>query len=287
MKALKKHGFLQIIIGFALAILLLVGFYILGEKVTFPETAFWNVAEPVILVAFMLSYTAFLTLLAIFSKAYDLKFLYYPVFGTCLTSVISAIIYFKTEIYLRFIITKIFSKALGNPILTFARTLDEATTYYNDYNYEETILWQYNVIGILLVITIISLAIYQLYTKTEEHAIKLSRWRLQGTTRSIALTISFAYGIYTLLIFVLNLSDNFIVSEFIYTIVAMLSMLCTITMVTFILPVILIPLLLINATKQAIQSKNPRQLFNPLVFLAIFLTIAGTWAIYTTTSHCF
>ena len=94
MNALKKHGFLQMLIGFSSAILLLMGFYILGEKVTFPETAFWNVAEPVILVAFMLSYMAFLSLLAIFSKAYNLKFLYYPVFGTCLTSVISAIIYF-------------------------------------------------------------------------------------------------------------------------------------------------------------------------------------------------
>lgn len=286
MKALKKHGFLQIIIGFALAILLLVGFYILGEKVTFPETAFWNVAEPVILVAFMLSYTAFLTLLSIFSKAYDLKFLYYPVFGTCLTSVISAIIYWQTETSFR-LLTIFISKALGSPVLAFSQALEEATVYYNKYNYEETILWQYDTVGILLVITIISLVIYQRYTKTEEHAIILSRWRLQGTTRNIALTISFSYGIYTLLIFVLNLSDNFIVSEFIYTIVAMLSMLCTITMVTFILPVILIPLLLINATKQAIQSKNPRQLFNPLVFLAIFLTIAGTWAIYTTTMHCF
>lgn len=286
MKALKKHGFLQIIIGFASAILLLVGFYILGEKVTFPETAFWNIAEPVILVAFMLSYTAFLTLLAIFSKAYDLKFLYYPVFGSCLTSVISAIIYWQTETSFR-LLTIFISKALGSPVLAFSQALEEATVYYNKYNYEETILWQYDTVGILLVITIISLAIYQLYTKTDEHAIKLSRWRMQGTTRNIALTISFSYGIYTLLIFVLNLSDNFIVSEFIYTIVAMLSMLCTITMVTFILPVILIPLILINATKQAIQSKNPRQLFNPLVFLAIFLTIAGTWAIYTTTMHCF
>lgn len=287
MNALKKHGFLQMLIGFSSAILLLMGFYILGEKVTFPETAFWNVAEPVILVAFMLSYMAFLSLLAIFSKAYDLKFLYYPVFGTCLTSVISAIIYFETETYLRFIITNIFSKALGSPIFTFARTLDEATTYYNDYNYEESLLWQYDVIGILLVITVISLAVYQLYCKTEEHSTKLSRWRLQGSARTIALAISCAYGIYTLLVFILCLSHNFIVSEIIYTVIAMLSMFCTITMVTFALPVILIPLLLINASKQAIQSKNPRHLFNPLVFLAIFLTIAGTWAIYTTTSHCF
>ena len=286
MSTLKKSKLLQMIIGVLSAVLLLLAGYILGEKITFPQTAFWNIAELVILIAYILIYTMALLLLARFAKKHNLKALYYPAFVTCLTSVISAIVYWQTETSFR-LLTIFISKALGKPILVFSEAVEKATLYHNKYDYDEFFLFQYDIVGILLIITIASLTAYQLYTKTEDHSIKLARWHLEGSARTAALAMIISYGSYSLLIFILNISHNFIVPEILYTALAILSMLLTITMCTFVLSIILIPYLIIIASKQAIETRNPRKLFNPLVLLAIFLTIAGTWVIYTTTMHCF
>jgi hypothetical protein len=74
MTTLKRNKPLQILLGVLFASLLLFAGYLLGETITFPETDFWNIAEPIILVAYLLVYMAFLSLIAIFSKSYDMAF---------------------------------------------------------------------------------------------------------------------------------------------------------------------------------------------------------------------
>lgn len=294
MTTLKNNKLLQIFIGISSSVLLLIGCYLLGEKITFPETDFWNIAEPIILVVYMLVYMAFLSLLAIFSKSHDLKYMYYPAFATCLTSVISAILHWHIEDSLWLLVMPL-SNQFGSPIRAMAKAIEKATTYYvtieeygyGSYEIEETYIWEYPALIIFLAITLVSVVTYQLYTENAEQDLRKARWRLTGTARTASIAIISVYGIYSLLVLIPNFFENSIVFGYIYYFLALLSILCTISMLTFALPIVLIPYLLITASKQAVQSRNPRQIFNPLVLLAIFLTVVGTWAIYNTTMQCF
>ncbi len=294
MKTLKNNKLFQIFIGVFSGVVLLLGCYFLGEKITFPETVFWNIAEPVILVGYMLIYMAALSILAIFAKAHNLKYMYYPAFATCLTSVLSAILHWHIEDSLWLLVMPL-TMLFGTPVRAMAKAIEKATTYYvtieeygyGSYEIEETYIWEYPALCVFLILTLISVIVYQLYTETAEQDIKKARWKLRGPARTASIAVICIYGIYCLLILVPNLLENSIILGYIYYILAMLSIICTMTMTTFILPVILIPYLLVTASKQAVQSRNPRQIFNPLVFLSIFLTVVGTWAIYTTTMQCF
>ena len=292
MTTLKKNKVLQLFMGTAFAIALLFVGYLLSEKIDFPETPFWRIAEIVLLIGYLLMYMGALSLLALFSKSQDLKFLYYPTFAICLNCVASAIFHYNFESRIWIVLIPL-PKYFGMPLLSFAKALDKETTYNTHYGYDETVFWQYNTLGILLVMTLISLVVYQIYTETEEQAVKKSRWYLQGSARTTALAMIFSYGMFTLFIFFLDFSYDLlpsalvIVADVVYAILAHIVMTLTISFLTFILPVVLIPYLIILSSKQAISTRNPRQVFNPLVFLAIFLTIVGTWAIYTTTMQCF
>ena len=294
MTTLKNSKILQFLIGISSGVLLLKGCSLLGEKITFPETAFWNIAEPVILVGYMLIYMAALSILAIFAKSHNLKYMYYPAFATCLTSVLSAFLHWHIEDSLWLLVMPL-TMLFGTPVRAVAKAIEKATTYlvtieeygYGSYEIEETYIWEYPALIIFLAITLVSVIAYQLYTENSEQDIKKARWRLTGTARTASIAMISVYGTYILLVLIPTLFENFIVFEYSYYFLAMLSVLCTMSMLTFALPVVLIPYLLITASKQAIQSRNPRQFFNPLILISIILTVAGTWAIYNTTMQCF
>ncbi len=285
MTTLKNNKVLQFFISTVFAILLLLAGFLLSEKIPFPETSFWSIAKTVLLIGYLPIYVGALSLLAIFSKAKDLKFLYYPAFAICLNSVASAIIDYNIETSTLILLP--FTKYFGLPLRSFATALDKATTYTAPYGYDETILWQYDILGILLVMTLASVAIYQIYTETDDHVLKKTNWRIEGLVRKVTTTLICAYGGYSLLVYILYLLPDLTVLNMIYTIVALLSMYFTIFLLTLILPLVLIPLLIVLALKQVRRTKNLRHLFNPLIILAIFITIAGSWAIFTTTTHCF
>ena len=293
MTTLKSNKLLQIFIGVFSGVVLLLGCYFLGEKITFPETAFWNIAEPVILVGYMLIYMAALSILAIFAKSHNLKYMYYPAFATCLTSVLSAFLHWHIEDSLWLLVMPL-TMLFGTPIRAMAKAIEKATTYYvtieeygyGSYEIEETYIWEYPALIIFLAITLVSVIVYQLYTETAEQDIKKARWKLTGTARTASIAMICVYGTYILLVLIPTLFENSIFG-YIYYFLAVLSILCTVSMLTFVMPVLLIPHLIIIASRQAIKSRNPRQIFNPLVFLAIFLTVVGTWAIYNTTMQCF
>ena len=158
MTTLKNNKKLQLFISLASGGLLLFAGYLLGETITFPETDFWNIAEPIILVSYMLVYMAFLSLIAIFSKSNDLKLIYYPAFAVCTTSVISAFIYWCIEesfLLFLFPLTLPFSV----PVRAFSQALEKATTYtvtvddgqFGSYTYDETVLYEHRVIIILFI----------------------------------------------------------------------------------------------------------------------------------------
>lgn len=296
MKTNKRSIFVQILSGIFSALLFLHIGYLLSEKLTLPKTDFFKYGELIISVAYVLVFMVFVALAAVLSKTYNRKYFYYSVFSVFFISISAALIawYFEDTLLLYLFP---FTINIGIPITAVARVIQRHTTYtidwfdgYETYPLDETILYKIDVITIFLIIILVSVAIYQLHTETEEHEMVLNRWKLSFPARGFALGMIFGYGGYTTLITILNHlpydGDN-PVFEIMYYFISIISILLTISMVTFVLPVLLIPCLFISAIKEAKQQKNPRQFFNPLVLLATYLTCYGTYTIYETTMSCF
>lgn len=294
MTTLKNNKMLQVFIGLASGGLLLFAGYLLDETITFPETDFWNIAEPIILVAYMIIYMAFLALIAIFSKSNDLKLIYYPAFAVCTTSIISAFIYWNIEesfLLFLFPLTLPFSV----PIRAFSQALEKATTYtvtvdggqFGSYTYDETVLYEHRVIIILFILSLISVAVYQLYTETEEHITKKSRWHIEGPARKASLAMIFSYGGYIIFSFICSILPGGDLSDALWGIQAITSILASWLLLPLILPFVLNVYLISETIKEAKTRSNPRLYFNPLVILAIILSIIGSITTFQTMLACF
>ncbi len=294
MKTLKNKKLLQIILGFGFAIILLSGFYILGETVNFPENAFWNIAEPVILGLYMLVFMATLSLLALFSKHFDLNALFYSTFGVCITSVLSAILHWHIEDSFLLLVMPI-TNLIGTPIRSFSTALEYATTYtetivepgYGTYSYDQTLLYENYVLTFLLVVTLVSVVVFQLYANTEKHLANKSKWRMEAPARVIALVTIITNGTIMVLRYASEIFYDIIIFEIIYGILAALSLALWFTAIIIVAPVSIIIYLLFSATKQARKTKNSRQIFNPLTLLSIIFTIMGTYTIYDIVMNSF
>ena len=293
MSTLKKSKLLQMIIGVLSAVLLLFAGYILGEKISFPETDFWNKAEPIIFVGYMLIYIASLSLLAIFAKSHDLKFLYYPAFAICLTSTTSALLHWRIEESLWLIVMPL-SEYFGLPIRAVTRAIEKLTTYtvyVNDgdysYDYEETLLWEHDTLNIFVIITFISIIVYQLYTETAEQDITKGRWRIEGPARTAAIATIASYGTFIITTFLCYLVPQNLFTDIIGVVLAHLCIAATFFIAPVTLPVILICYMLMQAFSEARQCSNPRLYFNPLVISAITICILGSVIMVKTMLSCF
>lgn len=296
MKTNKRNIFVQILSGIFSALLFLHIGYLLSEKLTLPNTEFFKYGELIIFVAYILIFVVFISLAAVLSKTYNRKYFYYSVFSVFFISISAALIawYFEDTLLL-FLFP--FTINIGLPITAVARVIQRHTTYtidwfdgYETYPLDETILYKIDVITIFLIIILASVAIHQLHTETEEHETALKRWKLNSPARGLAFSMIFGYGGFISLITILDRIpyDKWnIAIEILQHIISVVSISLTISMVTFVLPVLLIPCLFISAIKEAMQQKNPRQFFNPLVLLAVYLTCYGTYSIYETTMSCF
>lgn len=296
MKTNKRNIFVQLLSGiFSSLVFLHIG-YLLSEKLTLPQTNLSKYGEPIIFMAYILIFMVFTSLTAILSKTYNLKHLYYSFFGVFFVSTISALASWYLDDTL-FLILFPFVKNLGYPITAIARVMQKITTYtvdwfdgYTTYPVDETILYENDTIVIFLIITLVSIAIHQLHTETYEHETALKRWKLNSPARGLAFSIIFGYGGFISLITVLDHIpyDKFNTAiDIMYHLLSITCITLTLTMITFALPVVLISCLFISSIQNAKQQKNPRQVFNPLVLLAVYLTCYGTYTIYETTMSCF
>ena len=294
MTTLKNNKKLQLFISLASGGLLLFAGYLLGETITFPKTDFWNIAEPIILVAYLLVYMAFLSLIAIFSKSNDLKLIYYPAFAVCATSVISAFIYWCVEesfLLFLFPLTLPFSV----PVRAFSQALEKATTYtvtvddgeFGSYTYDETVLYEHRVIIILFVLSVISLAVYQLYTETEEHITQKSKWHIAGPARKISLGMIFSYGGYIAFSLICSILPGGDISDTLWVIQAIISITASWLLLPLILPFALNIYLFSELQKEVKECSNKRLYFNPLVILAIILSVIGSITTLQTMLACF
>ncbi len=296
MKINKRNIFVQILSGIFSALLFLHIGYLLSEKLTLPKTEFFKYGELIILAAYILIFMIFVSLAAVLSKTYNLKYLYYSVFTVFFVSITAALTswYFEDTLWL---ILFPFAKNLGYPITAIAKVIQRATTYtidwfdgYETYPLDETVLYKSDVIIIFLIIILVSVAIYQLHTETKEHEATLNRWRLDSPARDFSLGMIFGYGGYISLITILDHIpyDKYnTVVEIIYYAFSVISILLTMSMATFVVPTLLIFCLIVHSVKQMKEQYNFRQIVNPLVILATFLTCYGTYVIYETTMSCF
>lgn len=296
MKTNKRNIFVQILSGIFSALVFLHIGYLLSEKLTLPKTDFFKYGELIISVAYVLVFMVFVTLAAVLSKTYNRKYFYYSVFSVFFISISAALIawYFEDTLLL-FLFP--FTINIGLPITAVARVIQRRTTYtidwfdgYETYPLDETILYKIDVITIFLIIILVSIAIHQLHTETEEHETALKRWKLNSPARGLAFSMIFGYGGFISLITILDRIPYDKWNMAIEIATHLLSIICitlTLTMITFALPVVLISCLFISSIQNAKQQKNPRQFFNPLVLLAVYLTCYGTYSIYETTMSCF
>ena len=296
MKTNKRSIFVQILSGIFSALLFLHIGYLLSEKLTLPKTDFFKYGELIISVAYVLVFMVFVALAAVLSKTYNRKYFYYSVFSVFFISISAALIawYFEDTLLLYLFP---FTINIGIPITAVARVIQRHTTYtidwfdgYETYPLDETILYKIDVITIFLIIILVSVAIYQLHTETEEHETALKRWKLNSPARGLAFSMIFGYGGFISLITILDRIPYDKWNMAIEIVTHLLSIICitlTMTMITFALPVVLISYLFISSIQNAKRQKNPRQVFNPLVLLAVYLTCYGTYSIYETTMSCF
>lgn len=294
MKTLKNNKLLQIFIGVFSGVVLLLGCYFLGEKITFPETAFWNIAEPVILVGYMLIYMAALSILAIFAKSHNLKYMYYPAFATCLTSVLSAFLHWHIEDSLWLLVMPL-TMLFGTPIRAMAKAIEKATTYYvtieeygyGSYEIEETYIWEYPALIIFLAITLVSVIAYQLYTENSEQDIKKARWRLTGTARTASIAIIISYSIFITLVLSAYYLPYCLFTDILSVLLAHFCIIASWLTVPITLPLVLIGYMLKEVVTEARLHSNHRLYFNPLVILAVILSLLGSNAMLYTMRSCF
>ena len=289
MTVLKRNKPLQIFLGVLFASLLLFAGYIIGEKTTFPETDFWNIAEPIILVAYMLIYMAFLSIVAIFSKSYDMGFLYYPAFAVCLTSVLSAFLdrniedsiwrYFMPLTRLLGAPLRAVAKAIEKRSLTYSVTVKEYG--YEAYDYERALLGETDVIVIFLILTFISLIAYQLYTETQEHRTKKALWRLEGTARTVAIVTIIASSVFWLIMGLVYILP-YCYSDILGMVIGYFFLLSTMFALPVIVPIVVNGYVFKEAISQARFHSNPRLYVNPLAVSALILSVSvSVTVIYT------
>ncbi len=303
MKTLKKYKILQILIGvFAGCLVLSVGL-LMTSIATWEQLPVENLLSKIILTIFPIMFTAGMTFIAVISKSNDLKFLYYPAFTINMGSLVSAIFYYWVDGTCGTITRSLFSfaKTLGLPFGNFATAVTEKLTYtvnYDGWSDKYSVIYEFDVLMILLLCLLVSVVVYQLYRDNDKHYEKLSRWRLENPARSIAISVICFYGTYILVVMLSNLvgvamdaiSSVPIIYDVMYGIFEIVIMaffwcgyVLLLSAMVIILPVTITLALIIICIVKAIKASNPRQLFNPLVLLAIVLSILGSYMMYSFT----
>ncbi len=303
MKTLKKYKILQMLIGvFAGCLVLSVGL-LMTSIATWEQLPVENLLSKIILTIFPIMFTAGMTFIAVISKSNDLKFLYYPAFIINMGSLVSAIFYYWVDVTMGTTFRRIFgfAKTLGLPFGNFATAVTEKLTYtvnYDGWSDEYSIIYEFDVLMILLLCLIVSVVAYQLYRDHDKHYEKLSRWRLQNPARAIAISAICFYGTYILVVMLSNVVGfamdvirsvpiiydaisgifDIVIMEFFW-----LGYVLLLSAQVIILPIVITFALIIICIIKAIKTSNPRQLFNPLVLLAIILSILGSYMMYTFT----
>ncbi len=307
MKTLKKYKILQMLMGVFLGCLVLSVVLLFTSIATWEQLPDENLLSKIILTIFPIMFMAGMTFIALVSKANDLKFLYYPAFIINMGSLVSAIFYYwvdeKSGTTFRSFFS--FAKTLGLPFGSFAAAVNEKLTYtvnYDGWSDKYSIIYEFDVLMIFLLGLLVSVAVYQLYRDNDKHYEKLSRWKLENPARSIAISVICFYGTFILVImlsnFVVAAMDAIISVPILYDalycvfdIVIMLFFWCgyvlLLSAMVIILPVAITLALIIICIVNAIKKSNPRQLFNPLVLLAIILSILGSYMMYTFTMSGF
>lgn len=307
MKTLKKYKILQILMGVFLGCLVLSVGLLMTSIATWEQLPVENILSKIILTIFPIMFTAGMTFIAVISKSNDLKFLYYPAFIINITSLVSAIFYYWVDGSMGTTFRRLFgfAKTLGLPFGNFAKAVTEKLTYtvnYDGWSDEYSIIYEFDVLMILLLCLLVSVVAYELYRDNDKHYEKLSRWKLENPARSIAISVICFYGTFILVIMLSNLvgvameaiSSVPILYDALYCIfdiVIMLFFWCgyvlLLSAMVIILPVAITFALIIICIIKAIKTSNPRQLFNPLVLLAIILSILGSYMMYTFTMSGF
>ena len=303
MKTLKKYKILQVLIGvFAGCLVLSVGL-LMTSIATWEQLPIENLLSKIILTIFPIMFMAGMTFIALVSKANDLKFLYYPAFIINMGSLASAIFYYWVDgtmgtTFRRFFV---FAKTLGLPFGSFAAAVTEKLTYtvnYDGWSDKYSIIYEFDVLMIFLLGLLVSVAVYQLYRDNDKHYEKLSRWRLENPARSLAISSICFYGTFVAGRMIWDLLDGVTYSveslSIIYEIINVVfmvfwyaSFLLTLSGMIIILPIGITIALSVLCIVKAIKTSNPRQLFNPLVLLAIILSILGSYMMYTFTMSGF
>ena len=307
MKTLKKYKILQILVGvFAGCLVLAVGL-LMTSIATWEQLPVENLLSKIILVIFPIMFTAGMTFIAVASKSNGLKIVYYPAFTINIFSLVSAIFYYWVDTTMGTTFRRLFSfaKSLGIPFGSYANAVNEKLTYtfnYEGWTDEYSIMPEFDVLMILLLCLVVSLVAYQLYRDNDEHKEKLSRWRLQNPARSIAIPVICFYGTFILVIMLSNFVGVAIdaissvpiiydVASGFFDVVIMVffwsGYVLLLSAMVIILPITITLALIIICIVNAIKKSNPRQLFNPLVLLAIILSILGSYMMYTFTMSGF
>lgn len=301
MKTLKEYKILQMLMGVFLGCLVLSVGLLMTSIATWEQLPTGNLLSKIILTIFPIMFTAGMTFIALVSKSNDLKFLYYPAFAVNLGSLVSAVFYYWVDGSMGTTFQRLFdfAKTMGLPFGSFAEAVTEKLTYtvnYDGWSEEYSIIYEFDVLMILLLCLLVSVVVYQLYRDNDEHREKSARWRLPNPARSIAIPVICFYGTYILFVMLSNLvgvvmesiSSVPILYDALYwvcDIVIMLVFWCgymlMLSAMIIILPVAITFALIIICIIKAIKTSNPRQLFNPLVLLAIFLSISGSILMYT------
>ena len=301
MKTLKKYKILQILIGVFAGFLVLAVGLLMTSIATWEQLPVGNLLSKIILTIFPIMFTAGMTFIAVASKSNGLKFVYYPAFIINVISLVSAIFYYWVDGTMGTTLRRLFSfaKSLGIPFGSYANAVNEKLTYtinYDGWSDKYSIIPEFDVLMILLLCLLVSVVAHQLYRDNDKHYEKLSRWRLENPAKSIAISVICFYGTYILFVMLTNLIS--VVTDLmlsvpvlcdavynIWSIILMLFFWCGYVMLLsgmiIILPIVITLALIIICTIKAFKTSNPRQLFNPLVLLAIFLSISGSILMYT------
>ncbi|MBR4287062.1 MAG: hypothetical protein IKT55_05090 [Clostridia bacterium] len=301
MKTLKKYKILQMLMGVFLGCIVLSVGLILTRIATWEQLPIENLLSKIILTVFPVMFTAGMTAIAVISKSNDLKFIYYPAFIVNMCSLSSAIFWYLVDSTMGTVFRHFFSfsKTIGSPFYNYATAVTEKLTYtvnYDGWTDEYSIMPEIDVLMILLLCLLASVVAYQLYRDNDEHREKISRRRLENPARSLAISVICFYGAYILFIMLSNLIG--VVADLMLSVPVLYDVVCgvldIVIMVFFwggyvillsgmiiILPIVITFALIIICIIKAVKTKNPHQLFNPLVLLAIVLSISGSILMYT------
>lgn len=287
MNELKTHKLWQILISIACSSYVLLLGYLSGETIQFICDSLNQTAAIIILAIYVVLFAVFMCLAAFVSKKYDLKHLFYPSATINLVSIVSACICCQYPdawwlIFLPFI------KPFGAPVAAVSSAIEYSTTITEDFiggvysGYGVSFIYEKDAVFLFFVLAIISIVFYELYTANPAQDIKKAGWRLQKPARRVALGLIITYGSCALLT---ALSMPFVsktdamLPEMIIGIIGIMGMVASITFAIYIIPIVCGIYLVVHCIKQARRKKSLKQIFNPLVFMAVLATIVGTYAL--------